>query len=253
LILKNKRISYPVHFPAHSIDRGELTVGDIRAAAAKKVGTPASETHRIKILYKGRNLSKDSHTALQEGLRSDGEHELMLVVPEVSSRGGESSSEGEEEESAVDSTDGKKKRRRKKNKKGKKKSGGADTPMSTTTTSSLNPDATYAPTSAPPPPRQRTPQPTHVPQTAMQKLDALASTFHTKFVPDCVHFTASPPSDKAKREFDHKRLTETILAQILLKLDAVETEGDPAARQRRKDIVKEVQGMLNRLDEVVKG
>ncbi|KAF2432017.1 hypothetical protein EJ08DRAFT_669622 [Tothia fuscella] len=254
LVLKNKKMNYPVHFPAHSIDRGELTVGDIRAAAAGKVGTPKSEAHRMKILYKGRNLSNDSKAAREEGLRSDGDHELMLVVPDAT-RGGESSSEEEEEESTVDGADGSKKkiRRRKKKSKSKKKNGDLDTPpLSTTNSSMLNPDATYAPSSAPPPPRQRTPQPAAAPQTPLQKLDALASVFHTKFVPDCIQFTASPPTDKAKRDFDHKKLTETILAQILLKLDAVETEGDPAARQRRKDIVKEVQGMLNRLDEVVK-
>jgi hypothetical protein len=253
LVLKHKRVSYPVHFPAHSIDRGELTVGNIRAAAAKKLGAPASEAHRIKILYKGRNLNNDSKSALSEGLHSDFEHELMIVYNDApAGKGGESSSEGEEEDETVD--EGKKKsRRRKKSKKSRKSKSGTETPPPSTSThpSSLNPDATFAPASAPPPRRTVTPQP-QAPQSALQKLDALASVFHTKFVPDCVQFTTSPPSDKAKRDFDHKKLTETILAQVLLKLDAVETEGDPAARARRKDIVKEVQGMLNRLDEVVK-
>jgi hypothetical protein len=253
LVLKHKRVSYPVHFPAHSIDRGELTIGNIRAAAARKLNAPASEAHRIKILYKGRNLNNDAKSALSEGLHSDFEHELMLVYNDApAGKGGESSSEGEEEDETVD--EGRKKtRRRKKSKKSKKsKTTGIDTPPSYSNFSNLNPDATFAPAAAPPPRRPITPQP-QAQLSPIQKLDALASIFHTKFVPDCVQFTASPPSDKAKREFDHKKLTETILGQILLKLDAVETEGDPTARQRRKDIVKEVQGMLNRLDEVVKG
>jgi len=71
LILKHKRISYPVHFLAHSIDRDELTIGDIRAAAAKKLNIPTSGMDRIKMFWKGKNLKDDKRTARQEGLRSD--------------------------------------------------------------------------------------------------------------------------------------------------------------------------------------
>jgi hypothetical protein len=112
-----------------------------------------------------------------------------------------------------------------------------------TPTNFSGPRPTPSPQSAPPP---------ATPQTAIGKMDALASKFHTEFVPLCIQYLQNPPEDKAKRQFEYKKLSETILAQILLKLDGVETEGDPDARVRRKELVREVQNMLNKLDEVVK-
>ena len=35
-------MQYPVHFPAYSIDDGELTIGAIRKSAAKKVDSQAA-------------------------------------------------------------------------------------------------------------------------------------------------------------------------------------------------------------------
>lgn len=253
LILKNKRMNYPVHFPAHSIDRDELTIGEIRAAAAKKLEVPVSEMDRIKMLWKGKQFKDDNKTARQEGLRSNAESEIMLTVGEHVPKDENESSDSEGEDDAETTPQGgKKKRRHRKSKKGKKK--GSDTPTSSARDSSnVNPDATYFPNAAPPPKSgTSTPKPQAAPQTAIQKMDALASKFHTGFVPDCIQFLNHPPADKAKREFEHKKLTESILAQILIKLDSVETDGDQEARQRRKDLVRETQNMLNKLDEVVK-
>lgn len=87
----------------------------------------------------------------------------------------------------------------------------------------------------------------------IQKLDAIASVFQSDLLPQCRKFRASPPLEQDRRVTHHKRLTETILTQILLKLDAVETGGDDAARQKRKSLVKEVQEELSALDEIVQG
>lgn len=274
LVFKEKRTHYPTHFPAHSIRDGELKCGTIRQAAAKKLGV--DDYRRIRMFFKGRNLKHDDRTAREEGLRGDGTGSEILVTigeapvgglapgaEDVSSR---AYSEGEGEEDDDDDVDsganntGKKKSRKRGSRKSKKKGAsanvsGTSTPAYTTQgagaeylpiPSHVNPQP--RPTSAPP---QTTPRVT-TPQTPMAKLDAIASKFHTEFVPLAVQYMSNPPQDKAKREFEYKKLSETILTQVIFKLDGVETEGDPDARLKRKALVKEVQGMLTKLDEVGK-
>jgi serine/threonine protein kinase len=83
------------------------------------------------------------------------------------------------------------------------------------------------------------------------KLDTIASKFRTEFVPTAIQFMNNPPEQGAKRDYEYNKLSETILTQIIFKLDDVETEGDQEARLKRKALVKEVQGTLNKLDEVM--
>ena len=90
------------------------------------------------------------------------------------------------------------------------------------------------------------------PKTALSKIEDIASNLHTQFVPRCVSFTSNPPSDPKARDFEYKKLSESILAQVLLKLDEVETEGDESARASRKALVRETQALLAGLDAVGK-
>ncbi|KAF2092050.1 hypothetical protein K490DRAFT_30933 [Saccharata proteae CBS 121410] len=281
VVLKNKRVSYPVHFARGAIDSGELGVAHIRAAAARKMDV--DDARRIKLFYKGRQL-RDEQQARAVGLRSDTEAEILCVVGESapqahrggSAYGQQGWSAGSDEEDTTDqdgrdgSADRSASTKKKRNKRGGKKSrknkgGGAGGDGSGTSTPSHGVYTTAGagaeflgttggavpprPSSAAPPSRPGSTAPP--PQTALQKLDAISSNFHTKLVPECVQFMNHPPSDRAKKEFEHKKLTEIILAQVLLKLDAVETEGDGEARARRKELVRECNAMLGKLDEVM--
>ncbi|KAL8966673.1 MAG: hypothetical protein Q9197_005856, partial [Variospora fuerteventurae] len=116
-------------------------------------------------------------------------------------------------------------------------------------------------TSAPPPISRPAPAPSPAPPqpkpptgklTPRETLDALASRFHTEFAPQCAAFLAHPPTDAKARDFEYKKLSETILAQIILKLDAVETEGDEGLRAKRKELVRETQAVLGTLDQLGK-
>lgn len=229
LLLKCKRVSYPVHFPAHSISRGEVRIGDVRAQAARETDT--SNIRRVKLLYKGKNLRDDDRTCRAEGLKEGAE--IMCVVGDAAEESPSSSdSEDDGEPTGAEAVDGdaasKRKRVRHKNRKRKGKK----------TTSSANPAAANLP-------------PPSTPSTPLDKLDAVSRTLQG-LLPECVQYTNSPPADPAKKDFEHKRLSETILAQVLLKLDAVDTEGDPEARARRKDLVRETQRVLTGLDEAHK-
>jgi hypothetical protein len=252
VVLKHKRVNYPVHFPSYSIDDGELKIGKIRQEAAHRLSLAASEAGRVKLFYKGKNLKDDSRTARDEGMRSDVQAEILVSLGEHIAVPDDD--EEDEEEEMDNKGDKKKKNRKRKKKSGRASNSGTATPDASrthaaSTSTGLNPDATFAPSRAPPPRSMNTtPKPV---QTPMEKIEALASHFHTTLVPPCITYISNPPTEPAKLEFEHKRLSETILAQILLKLDAVETEGNDEARQSRKALVKEVQGMLNKLDEVV--
>lgn len=276
LVFKEKRTHYPTHFPAHSIRDGDLKIGTVRQAAAKKLGI--DDPRRIRMFYKGRNLKFDDRTAREEGLRGDGSSsEILVTIGEAPvgglAPGSEDSpqrawSDGEDEEDDDDddldsgaNTTTKKKSRKRGGRKSKKKGAVSASASGTSTPGYIGsgagaeylPIPTHfntapRPTSAPPQNTSRAPEPVG----AMGKLDAIASKFHTELVPLAVQYLNNPPAEKAKREFEYKKLSETILTQVIFKLDSVETEGDPDARLKRKALVKEVQGMLSKLDEVGK-
>ncbi|KAI4134852.1 MAG: hypothetical protein LQ347_001176 [Umbilicaria vellea] len=272
LTIKHKGTTYPLHFPAFTISDGAVKIGELRRLAAEQ--TRADDPRKVKLLYKGRVLKDDLIACRDEGLKQNSE--LMCVVSEApvlngyTGAGDDSSSSADEDEILaaeglagprvdVDGTiiDDGRPRRRKGHRGGKKKKGGSGVNSPRESSHRLAPGAgpgpsTSRPSSPKPLPYAHPQQPQQRPKTAMDKLDELASTFRTKFVPLCVQFTMNPPSDSRAKELEYKKLSESILAQIILKLDAVETEGDEAARAKRKALVKETQDMLNELDKVGK-
>lgn len=267
LVFKHNKVNYPTHFPAQSIRDGHLKIGTVRQAAAKKIGV--DDPRRIKMFFKGKNLKNDDKLARDEGLRGDGSSsDILCSVGEATPSLQDPSrawSDGEDEEddteSGVDSATnaaGKKKPRKRGGKKSKKKGG---VPMSGSSTPGYSNANAAGAEFLPIPSHIPAPRPTSAPpsssrpvvaQTPIEKLEAIASKFHTEFVPLCVAFMSNPPDEKAKREFEYKKLSETILTQVLMKLDGVETEGDQDARMKRKELVKEVNSMLNKLDELAK-
>lgn len=225
LLLRYKTITYPVRFPAYSIGDGKLQVRDIKERAKVVLGLPEGSEQRMKLLYKGQQLKEPLRPCRDYNLKN--QSEILCIVGDVP----EPSEASDGSESVADSI-GKRKRERKSKKKGTGKK----------TDSNLSPDVG---TSEEP---SRGPSPSPGPKTALEKLDAISSHFHTKILPLCVHFTASPPQDAKKRDFEHKRLTETIMNEVMLKLDAVETDGDPDIREKRRALVRETQGVLHGLD-----
>lgn len=87
-----------------------------------------------------------------------------------------------------------------------------------------------------------------VKRTPLEEIDFLTHKFRTELVPQGLEFISNTPTDAKKRDLEYRRSSETILTQVLLKSDAVDTEGDSEARLRRKELVKEVQGFLADLD-----
>lgn len=286
LVLKHRGTTYPLHLPAYSIAEGNLRVGEIRRLAAKE--TKTEDSRRVKLLYKGKILKDDNRACREEGLKQNSE--LMCVISEPGHLGSrediESSDSADSEEMLengiggprveVDGTiRGADTRTKRKGHRGgrRKKSSNRDGSLGPSNSSTprdsgfLSPTDTIPPRSTSPAPRavspsrhqpnpnaQQAPPPTSPPKpkTPNETLDAISQTFYNTFVPKCMQFTQEPPSDPKVRDLEYKKLSETILAQIILKLDAVETDGDEGLRAKRKQLVRETQEMLAKLDKVWK-
>lgn len=87
--------------------------------------------------------------------------------------------------------------------------------------------------------------------TPLEIIDGVREEFMIKLKPMAVDFITRPPPTKEAATDMHRRLSETIMGQCLLKLDGVETE-EPDIRAKRKELVREVQGALDELDRVLR-
>lgn len=253
LIIKNKKQEYTVHFPAYSIVEGKLTVGTVRDAAAKK--TKTADPSRIKLLYKGRNMKDDTRPCKSEGLK-DGS-EILCSIAEPSDASSSDSSEDDADDGQLNPDGTKKKRNRGKKTKRRNRreatqqNSGTSTPLPEQLHANAHANPNLNIPSLPPQGRAPSPKPPASPATPQDKLNALRQTL-LGFKADCDNFARNPPAEASKREFEYKKLSETILTQVLLKLDGVETDGDADARTRRKELVKETQGVLTDLDTMMK-
>lgn len=223
LRLKHRGTTYPLHFRAYAIDDGALTVGALREAAAEKTG--ADNPDRIRLLYKGKLLKDDRRTCKAEGLKQHSE--VLCVVSEVGAS------------TPSDISD-------------------LDTAASNSTHVDNKTPTAKEPSLAPPrPSSSRSNAPSPAPslkdfRTPLEQINALLAWFQQELTPLCDEYVNDPPTDAKKRDFEHKKLSETIMAQIMLKADGIEPDGDTTVRNVRRALIKEAQATLNRLDQAAK-
>jgi hypothetical protein len=133
------------------------------------------------------------------------------------------------------------------------------TPSKQSSTGHASPPRARSP--MPPTSRQSPPQPRYSPTSTttpidpnspLGKVNALSSAFHTEWLTKCTQFIMNPPSDLKTRDLEYAKLSESVMAQIVLKADTIETEGDTDARAARKQLVNEASDVLKRLDAVGK-
>ena len=256
LLLRHHRDSYRLQFPAYAIDDGTLSVGDLRQRAAEV--TQTSNLNRIKLLYKGKLLSDDSRACKAEGLKQNSE---VLCVASKVHPGQRTPSDGSEVEAGPvrlgdgpEGTSGSDSRGRKqKNKKGKKKNGSKNRP----TDQPPDPTSLAPPMSKRPSSSGRSSAPSPAPsltsfRTSSEQVHALESYFRGQLLPLCEEYIAHPPTEPKARDFEHKKLGETILAQVILKADGIDPDGNEEARNARRALIKETQSTLSRLDQAAK-
>lgn len=60
-----------------------------------------------------------------------------------------------------------------------------------------------------------------------------------RFEKEVAVFKDTPRTKPSKSHSEHRRLSESILAQVLLKLDAIEPQGNPEMKVKRRELVRE--------------
>ncbi|KAH8803308.1 BAG domain-containing protein [Xylogone sp. PMI_703] len=227
LLIKNNGVTYPIRFPGYSIGEGRLQVRDVKERIVALLDLPSGT--KMKLVYKGQILKDDYAPCRDYNLKT--QSEVLCTLTQIPVGGGSNSDD--QSEDIQPKWQFKRKRINKPNEDRKKNSNDAN--LSPPEDSSHIDTRTATPSAA-------------VSNTPMDKLEAIANHFHDKILPLCNTFIESPPTDEKKKETEHRKLGEIIMNGVLLKLDAVVTDGDDLARQRRRELVKEIQAVLNELD-----
>lgn len=225
LIVKNKGVTYPAHFPAYAIGDGKLRVKDVRDRVGLMMELSERATRRVKLLYKGRQLKEPAAPVREYGVKN--KSEIMAVLAD----GRDESSPSDEEMVIVNDNETARPKKKKNKKRGGKSKGDGDSASSPRDSASNIGGPSPTPGAG-----------------AMKRLDELSNEFSTKLQPLCKAYIASPPSDPKKRDEEHRKISETVLQNILLKLDEVDTEGVAEVRAKRKELVTRVQDVLKALD-----
>lgn len=234
IYIRHRRDKYSLHFPAYAIDDGVLTVGALRLEAAKKLGAPSPNL--VNLLYKGSVLIDDNQVCKKFGIKQNSE--VMCVFSGTKSGTLSDSSDNADDERAHASNPPQAQSKIKVNKRHKK----------ARHSSPFRPKPPSPPGSSgnipSPPPNLKL---LHNP---MEQVTALAGWFERELIPICDEYITHPPVDIKKLDYEHRKLSETILAQVMLKVDGIDPDGDGAVRSARRALIKQGEHVLKRLDSV---
>ncbi|AEO63117.1 uncharacterized protein THITE_2074055 [Thermothielavioides terrestris NRRL 8126] len=267
MLIRYRGVTYPEHFPAYSIGDGKLLVSDVRERVMMILDLSDRQAKKIRMYYKGRRLKDPATPVRKYGVKDNSE---VLVILDES---GYESSESEEEavvvgrdsrgryegpgESPRSPRLGRSDRVGDRSPRDSSSQVGTEVPVDdsrrrgTSRVRAHSPGSAVSAASAPvaPPVVPPVAPPVGIPGGPIEKLNNIAADFDSKWLPLCMEFAANPPMDAKKRIDEHRKLSETIMQQVLLKLDAIETSSEEGARARRKALVVEVQKALKALDD----
>ncbi|KAJ5748252.1 uncharacterized protein N7511_009948 [Penicillium nucicola] len=233
--LKHRGTNYPLHFEPYSIGES-LTLGELRARAAKTLGV--SSTDYIRLLYKGKLLKDDSQRCREEGIKQNSE--IMCVVSDFGpGNPGDVSDDTMPNNHPLPRPPWQE--RKKEEQQEEEQDGHPPEPVAPP-----RPASSGDPGNPAPPPNIKL-----IP-SRLEQVGALAGWLQQEMIPLVDEYVANPPTDPKKRDFEYKKLSETILAQVMLKADGIEPDGDVTIRNARKALIKDAQAALNKLDTIAK-
>ncbi|KAH0607055.1 uncharacterized protein H6S33_003043 [Morchella sextelata] len=210
ITIKHGKDEFTLTYAATAITGGTLTVGDLRTDCSNHI---TADPTRISLLCAGKNLKDDAATLASLGISTAAKILCMGSSAPIPAAAATEADSGTAEKS-----------KKKKKKSGAKARGGSG---------AVTPEVQKV-----------------VVLTPMQKIDAVWDGIVANLLPLTEDFVNSPPADAAKRADMHRRLSETMMGE-LLKLDSVESS-EPEVRARRKGVVKDIQRVLDGLDRVPK-
>lgn len=248
LILKHRRTTYPLHFPAFSIGEN-LRVGTVRRAAADATNT--RDPRRIRLLYKNKKLRDDTAYTRDAGLKQNSELTCIVSETPEGARSSDDESATDDERQRTEPNGGVRINppmgNPRKPQRPKQQSPNGNQNLRPTPDSSQQPRRP-SPSPSPRPFDPNLPAATGPAALALKQIADLDNKYRREVSGSVEKLLSKPPSDTKTRDYEVIRLIEILERDYMLKADAIETEGRDDVRTKRKALIKELSQVLARLD-----